>query len=146
MPHDKGGMLLLAQVPGIEQRRLLLPHQEGGTRAYLEDLAMQPAEVSVRERSRILHAPDAKDQDLSHHCLDLMNLRETGGKEEWTSKESRCPTSERTNKSRRPWLTSRLTSTYIMPRKEKKGEVKGRKARWSVTTAMLKGTGLRIVP
>ena len=73
MPHDKGGILPLDQVPGIEQRRLLLPRQEEGTRAYLEDRAMQQAEESVRERSRILHAPDAKDQDLSHHCLGLTN-------------------------------------------------------------------------
>ena len=98
MPHDKGGMQPLAQVPVTEQHRLLPLHQAEGTRACLEGRVMQPAEVSVRERSRILHALDAKDQDLSHHWLDSMNLRETGGKEEWTNKENRCPISARTNK------------------------------------------------
>ena len=98
MPHDKGGMQPLAQVPVTEQHRLLPLHQAEGTRAYLEGRVMQPAEVSVRERSRILHALDAKDQGHSHHWLDSMNLRETDGKEEWTNKENRCPISARTNK------------------------------------------------
>ena len=98
MPHDKGGMQPLAQVPVTEQRRLLPLHQVEGTRAYLEDRVMQPAEVSVREHSRILHALDAKGQGHSRHWENLMNSRETDGKEEWTNKENRYPISARTNK------------------------------------------------
>ena len=98
MPYGKGGMRPLVQARATEQPRLPPLHQAVGTRARLEDRAMQPAEVFVREHLRILRAPDAKGQGHSRHWQNLMNSRETDGKEEWTNKENRYPISARTNK------------------------------------------------
>ena len=66
-------------------------HQAVEIRVRLEDHAMQPAEVFVREHLRILRALDAKVQGHSRHCQNLMNSRETGGKGAWTSRQNRCP-------------------------------------------------------
>ena len=67
MPYDKGGMRLLVQAPVTEQHRLPPLHQAVGIKARLEDRAMQPAEVFVREHLRILRAPVAKGQGHSRH-------------------------------------------------------------------------------
>ena len=98
MPYGKGGMQPRARVRVTEQPRLPPLHQAVGTRARLEDRAMQPAEVFVREHLRILRAPDAKGQGHSRHWQNLMNSRETGGKEEWTSRENRYPIYARMSK------------------------------------------------
>ena len=107
---------------------------------------MQPVEVTVRERSRTLHALDAKGQDRRHRWLVLTHSKEIDGKVEWTNRENRCPTSARMPRSRRPWPMSRPVSTCLMPQKEEKEAAKERKVRWFVITVRVKGIGLPTVP
>ena len=107
---------------------------------------MQPAEVYVKERSRTLHALDAKGQGRSHRWLGSTHSKEIDGKEEWTNRENKCPTFALMLRSRRPWPMSRPISTCLMSQKEEKEVAKERKVQWFAIIVRTKDIGLPTAP